>query len=51
MNIRKAIIKNSPYGFQILPNVNIPFPNVNIPFRNSLLEVVCKNLNVFSSEL
>ncbi|MCY7334249.1 MAG: hypothetical protein LH649_16685, partial [Pseudanabaena sp. CAN_BIN31] len=40
MNIRKAIIKNSPYGFQILPDIDILF-------RNSLLEIVCKNLNVF----
>jgi len=44
MNIRKATIEKSPYGFQIVPNVNIPF-------RNSLLEIVCENLNVSSSEL
>ncbi len=49
MNIRKvkAVIEKSPYGLglQILPHV------IQIPFRNSLLEIVCQNLNVFSSEL
>ncbi|MCL1489633.1 MAG: hypothetical protein M1G31_02600 [Pseudanabaena sp. Salubria-1] len=49
MNIRKvkAVIEKSTYGLglQILPHV------IQIPFRNSLLEIVCQNLNVFSSEL
>ncbi len=48
MNIRKvkAVIEKNPYGLQILPQIPL-----HIPFRNSLLEIVCKNLNVSSSEL